>query len=69
MVFGTGVKSLVEFTHDKGQVQSALERLKAVDAKTYLYQALYDAIERGTTELAFFQAQLTGGRIAYEDRR
>ena len=44
ITFGDGVKTIAGFTDDKGQLLHLLEDLEARDAKTYLYQAVDDAL-------------------------
>jgi VWFA-related protein len=45
-VFGTGARQLVDFTREKRLIRTAIQGLKANESKTWLNQALYDALDR-----------------------
>ncbi len=44
--FGEGVRLTADFTRDRGVIEAALASLDATDAKTHLYQAVFDAVKR-----------------------
>jgi VWFA-related protein len=46
LAFGSGVRLVDDFTTDRDRLKEDLAGLRAVDAKTYLYQALFDALDR-----------------------
>jgi VWFA-related protein len=49
IVFGTGVRTVSGFTEDRDSIKQALAQLKANDARTYLYQAAFDAFDLAAT--------------------
>lgn len=61
---GDGNRGFVLYAVDSNPV---LVNGASIHAPTRLHSG--DRIGLGTTELVFFQAELTGGRIAHEDRR
>jgi VWFA-related protein len=64
MTFGDGVKTVTTFTTDKAQLLEPLKTLQARDAKTYLYQAIDDALNRAAVSPSARSAivLLTDGR-------
>jgi VWFA-related protein len=45
LVFGSGVRTLVEFTNDRSRLHEALRNLEASDNRTLLYQSLNDSLD------------------------
>lgn len=49
LAFGAGVRQVCEFTGDIQRVRSGLEGLQATDQLTFLYQALFEGLDRAAS--------------------
>ncbi len=49
IAFGSGVHQLTEFTSDHERIKTALAHLEANESATWLYQAVFDALDRAAT--------------------
>ncbi len=46
LLFGEGVRQAADFTRNRQLLRQQVEGIEAADRKTYLYQALYEALDR-----------------------